>query len=108
MDQQSKDQAPRSRLGRFWWVVGLAIAALIVVVLAPLASADPDGLERVAGDHGFLQSARDAIYSIIPGYTVPGVDGNLSTILAGLIGIVIVFGLMVLVGRLLARRPSQD
>jgi len=80
MDQQSKDQAPRSRLGRFWWVVGLAIAALIVVVLAPLASADPDGLERVAGDHGFLQSARDAIYSIIPDYTVPGVDGNLSTI----------------------------
>ena len=108
MDQQSKDQAPRSRLGRFWWVVGLAIAALIVVVLAPLASADPDGLERVAGDHGFLQSARDAIYSIIPDYTVPGVDGNLSTILAGLIGIVIVFGLMVLVGRLLARRRSQD
>jgi cobalt/nickel transport system permease protein len=108
MDQQSKDQAPRSRLGRYWWVVGLAIAALIVVVLAPLASADPDGLERVAGDHGFLQSARDAIYSIIPDYTVPGVDGNLSTILAGLIGIVIVFGLMVLVGRLLARRRSQD
>jgi cobalt/nickel transport system permease protein len=108
MDQQSKDQAPRSRLGRYWWVVGLAIAALIVVVLAPLASADPDGLERVAGDHGFLQSARDALYSIIPDYTVPGVDGNLSTILAGLIGIVIVFGLMVLVGRLLARRRTED
>ena len=108
MDQESKDQAPRSRLGRYWWVVGLAIAALIVVVLAPLASADPDGLERVAGDHGFLQSARDALYSIIPDYTVPGVDGNLSTILAGLIGIVIVFGLMVLVGRLLARRRTED
>ena len=108
MDQQPKDQAPRSRLGRYWWVLGLAIAALIVVVLAPLASADPDGLERVAGDHGFLQSARDALYSIIPDYTVPGVDGNLSTILAGLIGIVIVFGLMVLVGRLLARRRTQD
>ena len=108
MDQQSKDQAPRRRLGRYWWVVGLVIAALIVVVLAPLASADPDGLERVAGDHGFLQSARDAVYSIIPDYTVPGVDGNLSKILAGLIGIVIVFGLMVLVGRLLARRRTQD
>jgi cobalt/nickel transport system permease protein len=108
MDQQSKDQAPRSRLGRYWWVVGLAIAALIVVVLAPLASADPDGLERVAGDQGFLQSARDALYSIIPDYTLPGVDGNPSRILAGLIGIVIVFGLMVLVGRLLARRRTQD
>lgn len=108
MDQQSKDGAPRGRLGRYWWVVGLVIAALIVVVLAPLASADPDGLERVAGDQGFLQSARDALYSFIPDYNVPGVDGNLSTILAGLIGIVIVFGLMVLVGRLLARRRTQD
>jgi uncharacterized membrane protein YhaH (DUF805 family) len=108
MDQQSKDGAPRGRLGRYWWVVGLVIAALVVVVLAPLASADPDGLERVAGDQGFLQSARDALYSIVPDYTVPGVDGNLSTILAGLIGIVIVFGLMVLVGRLLAHRRTQD
>jgi cobalt/nickel transport system permease protein len=108
MNEPSKEQVPRSRLSRYWWLVGLAIAALIVVVLAPLASPDPDGLERVAGDHGFLQSARDALYSIIPGYTIPGVDGNLSTILAGLLGILIVFGLMVLVGRLLARRRTRD
>ena len=107
MNEPSKPQGHRSRLGRYWWAVGLAISALIVVILAPLASSDPDGLERVAEDHGFLQSARDALYSIIPGYTVPGVGGNLSTILAGLIGIVIVFALMVLLGRLLARR-TQD
>ena len=30
---------------RWWWVAGLAIAALIVIVLAPLASTDPDGLK---------------------------------------------------------------
>ena len=95
---------PRRRLGRWWWVVGLAIAAAVVIVLAPLASSDPDGLERVAGDQGFLESARDAVYSIIPDYTIPGIDGNLSTILAGLIGVVIVFGLMIVLGRVLARR----
>jgi hypothetical protein len=77
---------------------------LVVIVLAPLASADPDGLERVAEDHGFLATARDALYSIIPDYTVPGIEGNLSTILAGLIGVAIVFGLMVVLGRLLVRR----
>jgi hypothetical protein len=97
-------QPTRSLISRYWWVVGLAVAALIVIVLAPLASPDPDGLERVAEDQGFLASARDALYSIIPDYTVPGVDGNLSTILAGLIGVGVVFGLMVLVGRLLVRR----
>lgn len=99
-----RDSARRSVVGRYWWVVGLAIAALVVIVLAPLASADPDGLERVAEDHGFLATARDALYSIIPDYTVPGIEGNLSTILAGLIGVAIVFGLMVVLGRLLVRR----
>jgi hypothetical protein len=94
----------RSGIGRRWWIVGLAIAAAVVIVLAPLASPDPDGLERVAEDQGFLGAARDVLYEIIPDYTIPGIDGNLSTILAGLIGVAIVFGLMVGLGRLLARR----
>jgi hypothetical protein len=85
-------------------VVGLAIAAAVVIVLAPLASSDPDGLERDAEDLGFLETARDAVYSIVPDYSVPGVDGNLSTILAGLIGVVLAFGLMIVLGRVLARR----
>ena len=105
-DHSNGGETPRGRIARNWWVVGLAIAALIVIILAPLASADPDGLERVAGDQGFLATARDALYSIIPDYTVPGVDGNLSTILAGLIGVAMVFGLMVLLGRALARRRN--
>ena len=96
------------RLGRYWWIAGLMIAALIVVVLAPLASPDPDGLERVAEDHGFLGNAQNALYSIIPDYSVPGVGGNLSTILAGLIGVLVVFGLMMLLGRVLARRRRQE
>lgn len=103
-DKPSDASAPKRGIARYWWVAGLAIAALIVVVLAPLASPDPDGLERVAEDHGFLANAQGALYSIIPNYTVPGVGGNLSTILAGLIGVLVVFGLMVLLGRVLARR----
>ena len=95
---------PKGRVGRWWWVIGLAIAALVVIVLAPLASSDPDGLERAADDLGFIGAAREAIYSIIPDYTVPGIDGNLSTIVAGLIGVGIDFGLMIVLGRLLARR----
>ena len=94
----------RPARGRAWWIAGLAIAALVVVVLAPLASPDPDGLERVAEDQGFIGAARDAVYSIIPDYTLPGVEGSTSTVLAGLVGIVVVFSLMVVLGRLLARR----
>lgn len=104
MHQPDDAPTPRRRRSRYWWLVGLAIAALIVIVLAPLASPDPDGLQRVAEDNGFLQAARNALYSIIPHYSVPGVQGNLSTMLGGLIGIVIVFALMVVVGRILVRR----
>jgi hypothetical protein len=93
------------RLGRWWWVAGLAIAAAVVVILAPLASPDPDGLERVAEDQGFLERARDAIYNIFPDYTLPFIDDPvISTIAAGFVGIALVFGAMWLLGRLLARR----
>jgi hypothetical protein len=90
---------------RYWWLVGLGIAGLIVLLLAPLASPDPDGLERVAEDHGFLAQAQDALYSILPDYSVPGLDDPaITTIVAGLVGVVIVFGLMWGLGMLLSRR----
>jgi cobalt/nickel transport system permease protein len=85
--------------------VGLGIAALIVLLLAPLASPHPDGLERVAEDHGFLAQAQDALYAILPDYTVPGLDDPVvTTIVAGLIGLVIVFLAMWGLGAFLTRR----
>jgi hypothetical protein len=101
-DQPAKG-GPRRR---WWWLVGLGIAAVVVIVLAPLASPDPDGLESVAGSQGWLDGALGPLYEIIPDYTVPGLDGSLSTIVAGLIGIGIVFLAMVSLGWLLRRRRS--
>ena len=100
-------RTPNRRLPTRWWLVGLAVAALVVVFLAPLASGDPDGLERVATDLGFSESAEDAPFSILPEYTLPGIGGSLSTIVAGLIGVVVVVGLVWLVGRALARRSRE-
>ena len=71
-------------------------------------SSDPDGLERVAEDEGFLATAQDALYSILPDYTIPGFeDATLTTILAGLIGVGLVFAIMWGLGALLARRRAQ-
>jgi hypothetical protein len=93
------------RLRRSWWLVGLGVAVLVVVVLAPLASADPDGLEAVAASLGFLERGQEQPYSIIPDYAVPGIDDpSASTIVAGLVGVGLVFLLMVGLGWLLARR----
>jgi cobalt/nickel transport system permease protein len=74
------------------WVLGLGIA-LLLAVLSPLASAHPDGLEWVAEQKGFLEAARGPFYELIPDYVFPGVSNlALATILAGIVGTLLVFG----------------
>lgn len=99
----------RSRIGRWWWAVGIAITALVVIVLAPLASSDPDGLERVAEDQGFIERAQNFFSGLLGDYSIPGVDNEwLSTVLAGLLGVVIVVAIVLILGRVVARRRVQD
>lgn len=74
-----------------WWAIGFLIS-LAVVFLSPLASSSPDGLERVAEDKGFIEKAHDAPYGLIADYVFPWVHNEAAaTILAGLVGTVIVF-----------------
>ncbi len=94
-----------ARGGRTWILVGITIS-LIVVFLAPFASADPDGLERVAIDLGFLAQGADAPYQVLSDYTIPFLgETGISTVLAGLVGILIVAGLIVFVARQRTPRP---
>jgi hypothetical protein len=80
-------------LKKYWWVVGLLLA-LAVTLFSPLASSHPDGLERVAEDHGFLDKAKDAPFQIIADYVFPGIENEkVATIAAGLVGTLVVFGL---------------
>ncbi len=99
--------ADRGRLGRWWWAVGLVIAAAVVVILAPLASSDPDGLERVAEDAGFIGMAQNFFSGLLGDYAIPGIDNpTLSTILSGLLGVAIVVALVYVLGRVVARRRA--
>jgi cobalt/nickel transport system permease protein len=82
------------------WIYVGGIISLLVVLISPFASGDPDGLERVAIDMGFIDAGQDAPYWIIPDYTLPFLgETALSTIVAGVIGIAVVAVIMVLVGR---------
>lgn len=92
--------------GRGWVIAGVVIS-LVVVLLSPLASGDPDGLERVAIDMGFIDAGQAAPYEIIPDYTLPFLgETPLSTIIAGGIGALIVLGIMVVTGRSLQKKSS--
>lgn len=87
---------------------GLLIAGVVAISSAWLASGDPDGLERVAEDEGFIETAEDPWYEVLPDYTVPGIDGEISTALAGVIGVVIMLGVGLGLGYLLRRRSGDD
>jgi cobalt/nickel transport system permease protein len=84
-----------------------SVIALITVSLAALfASASPDGLERVAEDLGFLDQGQGPAFELLPDYTIPGLDGAVSTILAGAVGVAVVVVILLLLGRVAARRRS--
>jgi len=77
-----------------WWHIGLVVC-LLVAAFSPLASSSPDGLERVAEDRGFLGLAQDAPFQLIADYAFPWIESEaLATILAGLIGTLILFGVV--------------
>lgn len=90
------------------WLVAFLLVALILAVMSPLASAWPDGLERVAEDTGFIEKAQGSPYEIIPDYAFPGIDNEaLSTIVAGTVGTLVVFAVMWGVAAMLRRRGGE-
>lgn len=93
-------QNSESAKGSRGWVIVGGLISLVVVLLSPFASADPDGLERVAGDLGFLGQGASAPYQLIPDYTLPILgQTHLSTIVAGLIGLTVVGAIILLLGQ---------
>ena len=92
---------------RFKWWHGALIFALFLALLSPLASSSPDGLEKVAEDKGFSDLAREAPFQIIADYVFPGIHNEmLATILAGVIGTLILFAVVYALGWLLVFRKS--
>ncbi|MDK2982422.1 MAG: cobalt/nickel transport system permease protein [Chloroflexota bacterium] len=92
---------------KFVWAAGLVLT-LALLVISPLASSKPDGLEWVAEKLGFLIMAQDASYHIIPDYVLPGIQNEaLATILAGVVGVLIVMALVLLLTRRKASQPAK-
>jgi len=105
---QAAPARPR-RLAPFG-LAALAVSLLLAGVVSFYASGDPDGLERVAADHGFDAAERehDLAGSPLADYGVAGVaNERLSVGLAGIIGV----GVTVAVGGAVcyaARRRTKD
>lgn len=92
-------------------LVGLVLALLVAGGVSLVASSSPDGLERVAGDHGFLdqEQRHAAADGPLADYQARGVgDERLSGAVAGVVGTVAVLGLAGGLFLLLRRRAPGD
>ena len=88
-------------------IFGLLIAVLLAVLISPFASSHPDGLEKVAGDKGFIEKgeAAPALSSPVPDYAWPGIKNEkLATAFAGGAGTLAVFGLGYLIAAAVRKR----
>ncbi|NOT06063.1 MAG: cobalamin biosynthesis protein CbiM [Anaerolineales bacterium] len=93
--------------GKGWILTGVLIT-LTVVLLSPFASANPDGLNRVATDLGFIQTAKSAS-GPLAGYTVPFLASvSASKIVAGAIGVIVVLAIVFITGRSLQSKRGLD
>lgn len=91
-------------------IVGFGLAiAILLALLSPLASSAPDGLEFVLTRLGIGATSGPSASSpvgVLPDYTIPGLEGGLSTILAGLVGVLIVVAIGYSLAMLIRRRRS--
>jgi cobalt/nickel transport protein len=76
-------------------LAGFVLSLFIAGVVSNYASSSPDGLEKVAGDIGFLDSAKEHSNAdgLLADYGVKGVENQrLSTGAAGVIGVLATAG----------------
>jgi cobalt/nickel transport system permease protein len=92
-------EGSESEKGSRGWIWVGGFITLAAVLFSPLASADPDGLNRVAMDLGFMSNAQSGT-GPLAGYTVPFIAlATPGKIVAGIIGVLVVGAIIMLIGR---------
>jgi cobalt/nickel transport system permease protein len=89
---------------------GILLFLGLLLLMVPLASEFPDGLERVAHTLGFAQKVGADGVSISPfrDYLVPGIHSAfVSTIVAAIVGALVVFVLSIAMARVLVPRAQS-
>ncbi|QZY28360.1 PDGLE domain-containing protein [Nocardioides coralli] len=95
---------------RTFWIAGLVVALLLAGFVSYYASSNPDGLEHVAEQTGFLDTADEHAAGDGPlaDYAVEGVDdGRLSGGLAGVLGTLVTLLVAGGLGYAVRRRSSR-
>ncbi len=101
----------KARHKGFIWI-GLGISLLLALLLSPFASSSPDGLEKVAAVKGFAEKGEGgSLWEHAPfkDYRLPGIKNErVSTGIAGLVGTLAVFFIVMGLGNLIRKSPSSS
>ncbi|MBM4064375.1 MAG: hypothetical protein FJ266_01835 [Planctomycetes bacterium] len=93
-------------------VFGLSFIVGLILLIVPFTSQMPDGLEKVSKHTvGFIKKDdfKSSVDVLLPGYTVPAIKHKFDTKrYAGIIGVLVVFGITVFVGYLLKKRRKNS
>lgn len=92
-------------------LAGILISLAVAGFLSYYASSDPDGLEKVAEDQGFLDTAKDSINSGTPlaDYGVSGIGNErLSVGVSGVIGVITTLIVAGWLFRTLAKKGKRE
>ncbi len=76
---------------RRFYIFGLIVSLFLAGIISFYASSSPDGLEKVANDIGFIQTAKEHTNSngTLADYGVKGIENERTSVgVAGVIGVV--------------------
>lgn len=91
-------------------ISGFLVSLFLAGVISFYASSSPDGLEKVAEDIGFIESAQEHSNAdgVLADYGVKGVDNERASV--GLAGVIGVIGTALIAGvlfRFISRKPAN-
>ena len=96
---------------RKFYIAGFIASLFLAGIVSFYASSSPDGLEKVAGDIGFIETAKDHTNAdgTLADYGVKGIENQRASV--GVAGVIGVIGTAIVAGvgfTLIARKPKKD
>ena len=94
---------------RKFYLIFLLVSIGLAGIVSFYASSSPDGLEKVAGDIGFIDTAKDHTLdnSVLADYGVAGIENErLSVGIAGVLGVIATGVLMYLIIKFVSRKKN--
>ncbi len=94
---------------RKFYLIVLLVSIGLAGIASFYASSSPDGLEKVAGDIGFIETAKDHTLdnSALADYGVAGIENErLSVGIAGILGVIATGVIMYLIIKFISRKKN--